>query len=136
MMSSSILVVRNLSRTFKRFTAVDNVSFEQRGSIHALIGPNGAGITTCFNLLTKFLDPGAGSIAFDDVDITQVAPARVARRDLIRSLQISAVFPHLTVLKNVRVALQRRLATAFHFWRSDRSLKMLDTPYAWVVLRP
>ncbi len=136
MMSSSILVVRNLSRTFQRFTAVDNVSFEQRGSIHALIGPNGAGKTTCLNLLTKFLDPRAGSIVFDGVDITQVAPARVARRDLIRSLQISAVFPHLTVLKNVRVTLQRRLGTAFHLWRSDRSLKMRDTPYAWVVLRP
>ncbi|MFC4342694.1 ABC transporter ATP-binding protein [Cupriavidus numazuensis] len=126
-MSSSILVVRNLSKSFKGFTAVNDVSFSvQRGSIHALIGPNGAGKTTCFNLLTKFLEPSAGTIHFNDIDITHEAPARVARRGVIRSFQISAVFPHLTVLENVRVGLQRRLGTAFQFWRSDKSLKMLD----------
>jgi branched-chain amino acid transport system ATP-binding protein len=98
----------------------------RRGSIHALIGPNGAGKTTCFNLLTKFLTPSSGKIVFDGVDITTDRPATIARRGVIRSFQISAVFPHLTVLENVRVALQRQLGTSFHFWRSERSLGTLD----------
>jgi branched-chain amino acid transport system ATP-binding protein len=98
----------------------------QRGHIHALIGPNGAGKTTCFNLLTKFLQPTSGSIVFDGADITREAPAAIARRGVIRSFQISAVFQHLSVLENVRVALQRTLDTSFHFWKSERSLHSLD----------
>jgi len=98
----------------------------RRGSIHALIGPNGAGKTTCFNLLTKFLTPTSGQILFDGHDITGESSARIARRGVIRSFQISAVFPHLTVLENVRVALQRQLHNSFHFWRSERSLAQLD----------
>ncbi len=89
----------------------------RRGHIHALIGPNGAGKTTCFNLLTKFLPPTSGTILFNGVDITHEKPAQIARRGIVRSFQISAVFPHLTVLENVRVALQRKLGTSFHFWK-------------------
>jgi branched-chain amino acid transport system ATP-binding protein len=92
----------------------------QRGHIHALIGPNGAGKTTCFNLLTKFLVPSAGQILFNGRDITSLKPAQIARMGIIRSFQISAVFPHLTVLQNVRIGLQRALGTSFHFWRSER----------------
>lgn len=122
-----ILESRGLTKKFKGFAAVSKVDLRvRRGSIHALIGPNGAGKTTCFNLLTKFLIPTEGQILFEGEDITADPPARIARRGVIRSFQISAVFPHLTVLENVRVALQRRLGSSFHFWRSERSLDALN----------
>ncbi len=126
-MSDFILETRNLTKEFKGFTAVDDVTLNvQRHSIHALIGPNGAGKTTCFNLLTKFLEPTSGSIRFNGKDITREQPAQIARRGVIRSFQISAVFPHLTLIENVRIGLQRKLGTAFHFWRSEQSLHKLD----------
>jgi branched-chain amino acid transport system ATP-binding protein len=122
-----LLETRQLTKEFKGFVAVSQVDLRvRRGSIHALIGPNGAGKTTCFNLLTKFLTPTAGQILFDGHDITGESPATIARRGVIRSFQISAVFPHLSVLENVRVALQRQLNNSFHFWRSERSLGALD----------
>ncbi|CAG2150469.1 ABC transporter ATP-binding protein [Cupriavidus numazuensis] len=122
-----ILQTRGLTKSFKGFTAVSDVSLRvRRGSIHALIGPNGAGKTTCFNLLTKFHAPSSGSIHFNGTDITALRPAHIARMGVIRSFQISAVFPQLSVLENVRVALQRKLGTAYHFWRSKRSLSRLD----------
>jgi branched-chain amino acid transport system ATP-binding protein len=122
-----ILETRALTKEFKGFVAVSKVDLKvRRGSIHALIGPNGAGKTTCFNLLTKFLIPSSGQILFDGSDITTERPAAIARRGVIRSFQISAVFPHLTVLENVRVALQRTLGTSFHFWKPERSLASLD----------
>jgi len=126
-MTTNVLEVRNLTKSFKGFTAVDGVDLQvRRGSIHALIGPNGAGKTTCFNLLTKFLEPTTGTILFNGIDITRERPAQIARRGVIRSFQISAVFPHLTVRENVRIGLQRQLGTAFQFWRSERSLDVLD----------
>ncbi len=122
-----ILETRQLTKEFKGFVAVSNVDLKvRRGSIHALIGPNGAGKTTCFNLLTKFLTPTRGQILFDGTDITHDKPAAIARRGVIRSFQISAVFPHLSVLENVRVALQHKLGTSYHFWRSERSLSTLN----------
>ena len=122
-----ILETDGLLKEFKGFVAVNDVSLRvRRGHIHALIGPNGAGKTTCFNLLTKFLEPTRGKIRFNGADITREKPAQIARRGVVRSFQISAVFPHLTVLENVRVALQRQLGTSFHFWRSERSLDVLD----------
>ncbi|HWI11153.1 MAG TPA: ABC transporter ATP-binding protein [Burkholderiaceae bacterium] len=122
-----ILETRALTKEFKGFVAVSKVDLKvRRGSIHALIGPNGAGKTTCFNLLTKFLTPTSGEILFDGADITAEPPAVIARRGVIRSFQISAVFPHLSVLENVRVALQRTLGTSFHFWKPERSLRTLD----------
>ncbi len=122
-----ILETRNLTKEFKGFTAVSDVNLRvRRGSIHALIGPNGAGKTTCFNLLTKFLVPTTGTILFNGIDITGEKPAQIARRGVIRSFQISAVFPHLTVRENVRIGLQRKLGTHFHFWRSERTLSVLD----------
>ena len=125
--ADAILETRSLVKDFKGFVAVDGVSLSvRRGEIHALIGPNGAGKTTFFNLLTKFLQPSAGQIWFRGVDITHDQPAGIARRGIVRSFQISAVFPHLTVLENVRVALQRRLGTSFQFWRPQRSLQVLD----------
>ena len=127
MSSDTLLETRGLTREFKGFVAVDKVNLRvRRGSIHALIGPNGAGKTTCFNLLTKFLAPSTGQILFDGHDITPESPARVARRGVIRSFQISAVFPHLSVLENVRVALQRQLGHSFNFWQSERTLDTLN----------
>jgi len=122
-----ILETHDLTKEFKGFVAVNNVGLRvARGHIHALIGPNGAGKTTCFNLLTKFLPPTRGRIVFNGVDITGERPAQIARRGVIRSFQISAVFPHLTLLENVRIALQRALGKSFHFWSSERSLAALE----------
>jgi branched-chain amino acid transport system ATP-binding protein len=127
MMADVILETKNLTREFKGFIAVDNVNLQvQRGHIHALIGPNGAGKTTCFNLLTKFIEPSSGQILFNSQDITAAKPAQIARMGIIRSFQISAVFPHLSVLENVRIGLQRQLGTAFHFWKSEKSLDQLN----------
>ena len=127
MPADTILETRALTKEFKGFVAVAQVDLHvKRGSIHALIGPNGAGKTTCFNLLTKFLKPTSGQIIFDGVDITAETPAHIARRGVIRSFQISSVFPHLSVLENVRVALQRELHSSFHFWRSEASLNRLN----------
>jgi branched-chain amino acid transport system ATP-binding protein len=126
-MSNVILETRNLTKEFKGFTAVSAVNLQvQRGHIHALIGPNGAGKTTCFNLLTKFLVPSSGTILFNNQDITRAQPAQIARMGIIRSFQISAVFPHLTVLQNVRIGLQRELGSSFYFWQSERSLARLN----------
>jgi branched-chain amino acid transport system ATP-binding protein len=126
-MDDYILETRNLAKEFKGFVAVSNVSLNVRnGAIHGLIGPNGAGKTTVFNMLTKFLAPTRGTIHFKGTDITREKPVQVARRGIVRSFQISAVFPHLTVLENVRVALQRKLGTSFHFWRSESSLRQLN----------
>jgi branched-chain amino acid transport system ATP-binding protein len=123
-----ILETRSLTKEFKGFTAVKNVNLRvRRGSIHALIGPNGAGKTTCFNLLTRFLVPDAGQIVFNGIDVTRESAAQIARRGVIRSFQISAVFPHLSVLQNVRIGLQRQLGTSFHFWKSERSIDALNT---------
>lgn len=121
-----ILSAAGLTKQFSGFVAVNNVDLNvRRHSIHALIGPNGAGKTTCFNLLTRFLSLTSGRIAFNGRDISTANPADVARRGLVRSFQISAVFPHLSVLDNVRIALQRPLGTSFHFWKSERSLDLL-----------
>jgi branched-chain amino acid transport system ATP-binding protein len=118
-----ILQTQGLTKEFKGFVAVNDVDLKvRRGHIHALIGPNGAGKTTFFNLLTKFLPPSRGRIFFNDTDITTERPAQTALRGIVRSFQISAVFPHMTVLENVRAALQRNLGTSFHFWKPERSL--------------
>ena len=125
--SDIILSAQKLTKRFGGFTAVDDVDLDvHRGSIHALIGPNGAGKTTCFNLLTKFLQPSSGSIMFKGRDITRLPPADIARLGLVRSFQISAVFPRLTVLENVRISLQRRRGDSFDFWRSETALRRFD----------
>jgi branched-chain amino acid transport system ATP-binding protein len=122
-----VLETQELVKTFKGFVAVDGVSLcVRRGEVHALIGPNGAGKTTFFNLLTKFLQPTSGTIFYRGENITRENSADIARRGIVRSFQICAVFQHLTVLENVRVALQRSLGTSFYFWRSQTSLTKLD----------
>ena len=127
MTEDTILETKGLTKEFKGFVAVSDVNLKvRRGQIHALIGPNGAGKTTVFNMLTKFLAPTAGHIFYNGQDITHEKPAQIARRGIIRSFQISAVFPHLTVLENVRIGLQRKLGVSFHFWKSENMLRQLD----------
>ena len=127
MSEETILETRGLTKEFKGFVAVKDVSLKvRRGSIHALIGPNGAGKTTCFNLLTHFLTPTRGQIFYKGREITGSSPSKIARMGLVRSFQISAVFPHLTVLQNVRLALQRKRGHSFDFWRSERVLEDLN----------
>lgn len=124
---TALLEVQGISLSFGGLKAVSDFSIALRaGDLQGLIGPNGAGKTTVFNLLTKFLPPTRGSITFDGRDITREAPAVTARRGLVRSFQISATFPHLTVMENVRIGLQKKLGTEFHFWRSEKSLDVLN----------
>lgn len=121
------LQAKGLTKEFKGFVAVNDVDLSiEKGSIHALIGPNGAGKTTCFNLLTKFLQPTRGTITYEGRDITRMKPTDIARLGMVRSFQISAIFPDLSVLQNVRVALQRTRGESYDFWRSDRILSKLD----------
>ncbi len=123
-----IIETRGLSKEFNGFVAVSDVDLSVHGGqIHALIGPNGAGKTTFFNLLTKFLVPTRGKILYQGQDVTSEDPAELARRGIVRSFQMSAVFPHLTVLENVRVGMQRKLGTSFHFWKPEASLAVLDS---------
>jgi branched-chain amino acid transport system ATP-binding protein len=125
----TILEARGLTKAFKGFIAVNGVDLKvRRGTIHAVIGPNGAGKTTCFNLLTHFLTPTSGRIFFKGRDITRVSPSTIAHLGLVRSFQISAVFPRMTVLENVRIGLQSRRRHSFDFWRSQRALRELDGP--------
>ena len=127
MAEDTILETRGLTKEFKGFVAVQNVSLKvRRGSIHALIGPNGAGKTTCFNLLSHFLEPTRGQILYNGREITGSSPASIARMGLVRSFQISAVFPHLSVIENVRIALQRKRGASFDFWRALRVLDGLN----------
>ena len=122
-----ILETTALTKEFRGFTAVNNVNLKvKRGTIHALIGPNGAGKTTCFNLITKFLQPTRGTIHFNGRDITRLKPADIARLGLVRSFQISATFPHLSLVENVRVALQRPVGLHMQFWRSESVLDRLN----------
>lgn len=122
-----VIETRNLTKEFLGFVAVNDVNLKvKRHTIHAIIGPNGAGKSTCFNLITKFLTPTRGEILFNGNDITRQSSSQIAREGVVRSFQISAVFPHMTVLENVRIGLQRRLGTTFHFWKSDKTLDILN----------
>lgn len=125
--SEFVIETRELTKEFLGFIAVNDVNLKvRRHTIHAIIGPNGAGKSTCFNLITKFLTPTKGKILFNGNDITDHSSSQIAREGVVRSFQISAVFPHMTVLENVRIGLQRRLGTSFHFWKSDRTLNILN----------
>ncbi|WP_322866899.1 ABC transporter ATP-binding protein [Aquicoccus sp. G2-2] len=126
-MTDYILEARDLTKSFGGFVAVNKVNLRiKRGAIHAIIGPNGAGKTTMFNLLTKFIRPTSGSIMFNGKDITNWKPSEIAMQGIVRSFQISAVFPHLTALENVRLSLQRGLGVSYHFWRSEKMLANLN----------
>ena len=125
--SPFVIETRSLTKEFMGFVAVNNVNLKvRRHTIHAIIGPNGAGKSTCFNLITKFHTPTSGSIIFNGNDITRHSPSQIAREGVVRSFQISAVFPHMSVLENVRIGMQRRLGSTFHFWKSEKTLDILN----------
>ncbi len=125
--SPFVIETRSLTKEFMGFVAVNNVNLKvKRHTIHAIIGPNGAGKSTCFNLITKFHTPTSGSIIFNGNDITRHSPSQIAREGVVRSFQISAVFPHMSVLENVRIGMQRRLGSTFHFWKSEKTLDILN----------
>ncbi len=118
---------QGLSKQFSGFSAVKNVSLKvRRGSIHALLGPNGAGKTTLFNLITRFIEPSRGRVLFRSQDVTALPPARLAHLGVARSFQISAVFPHMDVLENVLLALQRKEERGLAFWKNIQSLRHLE----------
>ena len=123
----SHLRATHLAKAYGARQIVRDLSLEVRaGEIVGLLGPNGAGKTTVFNLLTKFLPVSSGQIIYNGQDITALKAAEVARMGMVRSFQISATFPHLTVLENVRIALQRPLGNSFRFWQSEKSLDALN----------
>jgi branched-chain amino acid transport system ATP-binding protein len=125
--AQNVIETIGLTKEFKGFVAVKNVNLKiKRNTVHSLIGPNGAGKTTCFNLITKFLEPTSGTIKYNARDVTKAKPAEVSRMGMVRSFQISSTFPHLTVLENVRVALQRATGTQYHFWKSENCLSSLN----------
>jgi branched-chain amino acid transport system ATP-binding protein len=125
--SEYVIETQKLTKEFLGFVAVNDVNLKvKRHTIHAIIGPNGAGKSTCFNLITKFLTPTKGKILFNGIDITNQTPSQIAREGIVRSFQISAVFPHMSVLENVRIGLQRQLGSSFHFWKSDQTLGVLN----------
>jgi branched-chain amino acid transport system ATP-binding protein len=128
MTTEPIIQTRGLTKRFGGFMAVNGVDLTvERHSLHALIGPNGAGKTTVFNLVSKFLAPSAGTILYNGEDITSARPAEVAQRGMVRSFQISAIFPRMTVAENVRIALQRPTGHSFAFWRGEKVLRELET---------
>lgn len=121
------LETRALCKSFAGYVVVDGVDLKVRqGAIHGIIGPNGAGKTTLFNLITRFLSPTSGAIVYQGRHITRSTPARVARQGLVRSFQISSVFPSLSVRQNICLALQRKVPGSLRFWRSETCLKPLD----------
>ena len=103
----NILSVSSLRKTFDGIKAVDDVSFElKKGSITALIGPNGAGKTTVFNIITGFFRPEEGNILFGDKKLTSLSPYRIAQTGIGRTFQNIRLFPQMSVLENVLLALK------------------------------
>src|ERR1700694_5897088 len=115
-MATPIVRTQRLTRNFGSLMAVAQVDFEvERGELRSIIGPNGAGKTTFFRLISGEMAPSAGRIWFDGREITGMPQHRVSRLGVAKSYQITNVFPHLTVLENVRVAAQT-YRLSFNFW--------------------
>lgn len=124
-MTDTILETSNLSKQFGEFTAVNDVSVSfDSNKLYAIIGPNGAGKTTFFNLITGVLQPTDGSIVFADEDITNLPVEEVSRRKLIRSYQITQIFDDLSVMENVRIAVQSDFQT-YNFWNDISEMPQL-----------
>jgi branched-chain amino acid transport system ATP-binding protein len=118
----SLLQVRNLKKSYGGVAAVADVSFDlPAGQLLALIGPNGAGKTTCFNMVNGQLRPDAGSIRFDDHELTTMAPRAIWRLGVGRTFQITETFSSMTVVENVQMALLSRERRIFHLWRPAAS---------------
>lgn len=112
-----ILEIQNLSKNFGGLIATNNVNLSiYQGQVHSIIGPNGAGKTTFFNLLTGMFPPSSGKIFFKGQDITHFDPSKTFRLKIVRTFQISSIFPKLSVLKNVEIAAQGRYRTSNYPW--------------------
>jgi branched-chain amino acid transport system ATP-binding protein len=136
MVQQPILQTEKLSKYFGALKAVDEVDFKvNEGEIHSIIGPNGAGKTTFFNLLTGFLLPTSGHIVFRGKEITGFPPYQISQMGIGRSFQIFNIFPELSVLENVRIAIQSRTQINYRFWGSLRKSVFLEEKAREVLLR-
>ena len=118
-MAETLLGISGLVKRFGGLTATDHVSLEiERGEVHALIGPNGAGKTTLIAQLSGSLASDAGSLTFDQVDITRMPQHERVREGLARSYQITSIFGKFSVLDNLALAVQARSGSSMSFWRS------------------
>lgn len=121
-MSKPLLTVSSISKSFGGVAAINQVEFNvQRGEIHALIGPNGAGKSTLIALLCGEVKPDGGQVEFEGQDITGLASHKLAARGLARSFQITSVFPDMTVLDNITLAVQVNSGHSFRFWTPART---------------
>src|SRR4030095_954588 len=127
------LETERLTRSFGSLVAVNSVSLViRRGELRSIIGPNGAGKTTFFRLVSGEMAPSSGRVKFRDADITGLPQHRVCRLGIAKSYQITNIFPHLSVLENVRVAVQG-YARSFNFWsRADQLTHVRDRAAASV----
>lgn len=126
---AAIVQTKDLAKDFAGYRAIDGVTIAiEEGSIHAIIGPNGAGKTTFFNLLSGLTKPTSGTVYLRGTDITALPAASIARMGMIRSFQINSIFPHLTVLENVKVSLQALTDLPKKFWASASATRHLDGP--------
>lgn len=128
-MADPILSTRDVVKVYAGFTALDGVSLDvTEGTVHAIIGPNGAGKTTLFNVLSGFAPATRGSVRFAGTEIAHLDPAGIARMGMVRSFQINSIFPHLTVLDNVKIALQARTPLSRKLLASPKATAVLDDP--------
>ncbi len=122
-----ILRTRSLYKDFGGIRAVDNVDIAVYfGTVHSIIGPNGAGKTTLFNCLSGFLPPTGGEIWYREKNITRMPGHAISRLGITRSFQITSIFPSLTVLENVRIALQSRTKSNFNMFAGLSGLAHLE----------
>lgn len=133
---SALLQVQDLVKTFGGITATDHLTLDVReGELHAVIGPNGAGKTTFITQLSGMLAPTSGSIRFDGDDITRLSAVERVRRGMARSFQITSLWPALTVLENVMLAVQSRQGHSFRFWEKATAAENLREPAMQSLLR-
>lgn len=120
----ALLEISRLSKDFGALRAVNDFNSQvEMGSLHAVVGPNGAGKTTLFNLISGFLKPTEGEIIFNGKDITTMPPHQMAHLGMRRSFQVLTLFSELTVLENVRLAIQARSQKNFNFFRRAMSMR-------------
>jgi branched-chain amino acid transport system ATP-binding protein len=120
----SLLTIKGLNKDFGALRVLCDVNFEvKKGSLHSVVGPNGAGKTTLFNTISGFLRPTSGSIIFNGINITNKQPYQIAHLGIRRSFQVLTLFPGLTVLENVRLAIQAINKGNFAFYRKASDMQ-------------
>lgn len=135
-MTPPLLQVQGLMKTFGGIIATNDLDLEVRqGELHALIGPNGAGKTTFLAQLSGMLAPTRGHILFGGEDVTSLGAVERVRRGIARSFQITSLWPALSVLENVIVAVQARQGHAFRFWQNARCARALRDPAQQMLQR-